>query len=132
MAACIKFLPEIIRKDDADGSDCLVSLTDVISYEPNFLKPMINQLGDLCFSIANDNTLEDDIREMGVELLDCLCEAAPQIVRKNKGIIQKIYTMCFLFLSEIDDDENWVNTDGEKEFSNDHTVFAREVINSTN
>ena len=98
-----------LEQNDQDNLKiCLESIQDLSISEPNILRKNFNDIFILMGKIIEEKNFEDNIREIGFEVLISLIEKKPKIINDNdlKVFIQSL----FKYSMEMDQviDEEWI------------------------
>ena len=91
--------------DEDEVRDCLEALIAVIEEEALFFKPLLGDLVQLCFQIANTTDLEDGTRQLAFELLISLAEKKAKLCLKVSNFVQMAVRTCMQFMLEMDDSD---------------------------
>lgn len=105
--------------DELSAGELLIELTGLARTSATFLKPALEQIGQLMLQIAGADSLEPSSRKMAMELLLAVAESAPGMVRKCAPLIAATLPLAFRLMSEVEEDESWamqeyneMNSDG--------------------
>lgn len=105
-------LPQLVQTvgeySAAQGSDVLQAVVELQEAVPKFLKPATAPVLDMCLQLAENKSVEEDVRAMAVESCVTLGESLPGAIRKKvPEAIGKLCLVCLSLMQEIDDDEDW-------------------------
>lgn len=76
--------------------------------DPLYFRPVIGSVCELMAKIITTQALEDNTRQLALELLVTLCECKPGMMRKVPNFIPSLFNICLAMLLELEDDKEWL------------------------
>ena len=104
-----------LNENDNDNLKiCLDAIKDLSNCEPRILRKYFNDLFILMGKISENIDLDENLREMCLEIVTTLIEAMPKLISDSKDGSQKLenfVTRLFKYAMELDQniDEDWLN-----------------------
>ncbi|KAI8975382.1 armadillo-type protein [Mycotypha africana] len=118
--------PLITAHDDQNLVDSLVVLIELGDSCPKLFRPVFPNVLTVMVSLAKDKTFEDRTRQTALELLLCISEAAPGMIRKVPNFASEIVPVAMEMMVDIDDDECWYTTDDLDDDDNEENYVMGE------
>ncbi|KAJ8031234.1 Importin-5 [Holothuria leucospilota] len=102
MVECVK-----LQEDDS----LLKSFIELEENCPKMLRPRLEDVLNLALEIANNTELDDQWRQLGLEMVVTLSEVAPAMLRKFPRFLPLIMNQMLAMMVDIDDDPEWSLSD---------------------
>lgn len=114
----VDMIPALVQATAAsvadDGADdtVLQAFLDFCQRQPKLLRASLDEIIELSLKISSAETLEDKVRQFGLEIILTLAEEAPTMIRKRANrymplIIQQVLS----FLVDVEDEDDWATQD---------------------
>ncbi|KAL1450070.1 hypothetical protein WDU94_002525 [Cyamophila willieti] len=118
----------IVVSVEQEDESLLKSLIDIVEACPKFLRPQLDPMVAFCIKVFENDTLEDSLRHLGLEVLVSLSETAAPMFRKEAGkYLQVLVPLILRMMTNIDDDEKWGETDEVVEDDNESNTVVAET-----
>ena len=96
------------RSDELDATAIMELLVDLAQVHPIFFKGGLDALVQAMLSVAAAEGLEFSTRNMALELMVTLAEAAPAMARRCAGLVQGLVPLAMSLMLEIEEeDADW-------------------------
>ncbi|XP_055334387.1 importin-5-like [Paramacrobiotus metropolitanus] len=125
---CMQHIYRVTTESVKQGDpEILKNLIELVEEFPKLLRPDVPAVFDFATATVTNADIQDDIRQLAMELLVTLCESAPQIVRKHAvaKIPQFVHAMLLL-MTELEDDPEWLTADENKTEEEDSNSYVAE------
>ncbi|OMJ17419.1 Importin subunit beta-3 [Smittium culicis] len=121
--------PLVLANDEQSLVECLSSLSELAEVYPKSFRPILVNILEFGSQIGSNVNLLDATRQVAIEVLVTLAEAAPGICRKQPQFCEKLIPIILNMMTEIEDDEDWYTVDTLDEDDNeDNAVFGEQAI----
>ncbi|KAF7725557.1 hypothetical protein EC973_009512 [Apophysomyces ossiformis] len=118
--------PVIEARDDQKLVDGLTVLIELADNSPRLFKPVLPNVLSVMVNIAKDKSFEDGTRQMALELLLTIAEAAPGMARKTPNFASETIPVAMEMMTDIEDDGSWYITDDLDEDDNEENYVMGE------
>ncbi|KAK9764648.1 importin subunit beta-3 [Basidiobolus ranarum] len=118
--------PLYSQKDDTNLTDALSVLIELGENLTKPFRPVMPQLLNFMVQIMKDTSLENSTRQTSLELLLTLSEIAPGMARKTPNFCSMIIPVALEMMTDVDDDQEWYNTDDLDDEDNDENYVIGE------
>ncbi|ORY01320.1 ARM repeat-containing protein [Basidiobolus meristosporus CBS 931.73] len=118
--------PLYTQKDESNLTDALSVLIELGESHTKPFRPVMPQLLNFMVQIMKDSSLEDSTRQTALELLLTLAETAPGMCRKTPNFCSMIIPVALEMMTELEDDQDWYNTDDLDDEDNDENYVIGE------
>lgn len=81
------------------------------------MRPCLANIVETMCTIAASTNVEEGVRHQALELLVCMAEAEPSMVRKYKGFVVHTVPVCLQLMCEVDEEEDWSIRDEKVDMS---------------
>lgn len=121
-------LQVLVASVEQEDESLLKSLIDILEHCPKFLRPQLDPLVAFCIKVFENAELEDSLRHLGLEVIVSLSEVAAGMLRKEAGkYLPALIPLILKMMTEVNDDENWAQTDSVVEDDNDSNAVVAET-----
>ncbi|KAI5693864.1 hypothetical protein M8J75_006971 [Diaphorina citri] len=97
----------IVASVEQEDESLLKSLIDIVESCPKFLRPQLDPMVAFCIKVFENDTLEDSLRHLGLEVIVSLSETAAPMFRKEAGkYLQVLVPLILKMMTNIDEDDN--------------------------
>jgi len=126
-------LKEALQISKEKAHQILESLTEIAKSHSELFINHLTDIQTMMSQLANNSELNGDTRSLALELIVTLVEAEPQIIRKNKQMIEKSLDIALNFMLQLEHDADWSTTtstsaEDEFDFVNDALTRLAEAI----
>lgn len=120
------------------GEEALEVLVDIAESEPKFFKSGFDEVFRQMYEVFTNKKVDNDnVKRSSVELLICLAERQPAMIRKNMNALKQLVEMTFFYMIQIEEDitEEWqrpkegFNDDIDEDADFETTRFGMSSIN---
>lgn len=130
---CILPIFEIVVKTVQDESDdaALKSLVEVAEKNPQYLRPQMEPLFQMCLNIASQESKPASMRHLAIEALISTAENIPATIRKRaKQFLEPLAKLLLKMMSILEDDPNWPfgDTTEEDDDNDEEAVIAESSL----
>ena len=88
----------------------LQAIVELQESVPKFLKPATAPMLNMCLQLAENQSVEEDVRAMAIESCVTLGESLPGAIRRKvPEAIDKLCLVCLALMQEIEDDDEWAS-----------------------
>merc|ERR1719195_864330 len=102
-------LKQLLQEDDMDSAQTIIQIfVDIAHDEPKFFAACINDLCPVMEKVGMSDSVDEDTRQLALELLLTIVEKHPPLVRKNQMFVEtviKLGLQLMLVLEDIDQPE---------------------------
>ncbi|OLY77768.1 Importin subunit beta-3 [Smittium mucronatum] len=121
--------PLVSLNDEQSLVECLSALSELAEVYPKAFRPILVNMLDLGALIGGNKNLMDATRQVALEVLITLAEAAPGLCRKQSHFCEKLVPVILDMMTEIQDDEDWYAVDSlDEDDEEDNSVFGEQAI----
>ncbi|PVZ98231.1 hypothetical protein BB558_005779 [Smittium angustum] len=121
--------PLLINKDEQGLVDSLSALTELAEIYPKAFRPVLPNLLEFGAQVSSNEQMEDSTRQIALEILVTLAEAAPGMCRKQAQFCDKLVHIALSMMANLEDDQDWYIVETLEEEENDDTsVFGEQVM----
>ncbi|XP_064614966.1 importin-5-like isoform X2 [Liolophura sinensis] len=119
---------EIVAESIAAQEDdtLLKSLINLAENIPKFLRPQLENIIGLCMKTVSDANLDDQWRQLALEVIVTLSETAPAMVRKFGNFIPLLVPQVLALMVDLEDDPDWALQDEVEEEDGDSNAISGE------
>ncbi|XP_013418000.1 importin-5-like isoform X1 [Lingula anatina] len=119
---------EGVTQSIQQGTDdsILKCLIDLAENTPKYLRSQLETLFGLCLKVISDANMEDNWRQLALEVIVTLSETAPAMVRKYEKFIPLLVPQVLAMMVDLEEEEDWATSDEVEEDDNDSNAIAGE------
>ncbi|XP_026686973.1 importin-5-like, partial [Diaphorina citri] len=118
----------IVASVEQEDESLLKSLIDIVESCPKFLRPQLDPMVAFCIKVFENDTLEDSLRHLGLEVIVSLSETAAPMFRKEAGkYLQVLVPLILKMMTNIDEDDKWGQADEVVEDDNESNTVVAET-----
>uniref|UniRef100_A0A4W3GRT8 Karyopherin (importin) beta 3 n=1 Tax=Callorhinchus milii TaxID=7868 RepID=A0A4W3GRT8_CALMI len=104
----------------------LKSLVELADTAPKYLRPHLEATLTLSLKICADVNLQNMQRQLALEVIVTLSETASAMLRKHSNIVSQAIPQMLTMMVDLEDDENWSNSDELEDDDFDSNAVAGE------
>lgn len=94
--------------DEATLREVLSPLVQIAEVHPKFFKPSLAAVAEAMLFLVAQQALEDETRELALEVVLSLCESAGAMMRKHaKPAVAQLVPLVIQLQTEVEDDDTW-------------------------
>jgi len=121
----LKGVEDCVVAEDDDGP--LKSFVELAEKLPKFLRPGLDQLMEFALRVIANTNFADNWRQLVLELVITICEAAPAMIRKKDKYISPLVVQMLQMMTDLEDEENWAMEDEVEDVDSDENCVAAEA-----
>ena len=100
-------------------TDALNAVAELIVTRPKLFKGIAVGLAGALSALVSNSELDEDVRGAAVEVVLCICECLPALVKKDKQLVANLSQAIFRLICEVEDDPEWYTVDPDSEDSDE-------------
>lgn len=89
----------------------MTKLVEIADSSSSFFKPHLSVFVRALLTIARDSNIEDEVRQMAVEVLLCVVEDRPRMCLRVPNFVSDLVRILMEFMLAIGDDSDWIDSD---------------------
>ncbi|XP_077293524.1 karyopherin beta 3 isoform X2 [Arctopsyche grandis] len=114
--------------EQRDDDDALIQvLIELAESTPKYLRSQIQPIFQMCIKVFGDQEADDSTRQLCLEVMVTLAEAAPAMVRRQAlPQVAQLTPLVLQTMADLDDDDDWANQDDLAVEDNDSNSVVAE------